>query len=136
MLEIDGLSYWHIQKALDEGYMPTIAKMLEEEGYALSRVDCGLPSQTSACQAGILFGDNHDIPSFRWLDKEKKKLYVSGKDAAELNARYAKGQGLLRGGSSINNMMAGDAQKSLLTLANIRGGTTEEQKQRPTTSTC
>ena len=42
---------------------------------------------------------------------------VSSKDAPEINNRYAKGNGLLRGGSSINNMMNGDAEKSVLTLA-------------------
>jgi uncharacterized membrane protein YvlD (DUF360 family) len=130
MLEIDGLSFHHIQKALDEGWMPTLKRMMEEESYVLTRTDCGLPSQTSACQAGIMFGDNHDIPAFRWFDKTKQHLYVSGKDAAILNQRYAKGQGLMRGGSSINNMMNGDAEKSLFTLANLKTGTKEEQKRR------
>src|SRR5512135_1790077 len=78
MMEIDGLSYHHIQKALQEGYMPHLQQMIDEEGYALSRIDCGLPSQTSACQAGIMFGDNHDIPAFRWYDKDEQKLFVSG----------------------------------------------------------
>ena len=130
MLEIDGLSFHHITKALQDGYMPTLKEMMDEEGYQLSRVDCGLPSQTSACQSGIMFGDNYDIPSFRWFDKEQNKLYVSSKDAAEINNRYAKGTGLMRGGSSINNMMDGDAEKSLLTLANIRTGTDDEKKRR------
>ena len=130
MMEIDGLSYHHIQKALAEGYMPTLKKMLDEEDYALSRVDCGLPSQTSSCQAGIMFGDNFDIPAFRWYDKDAQKLFVSGKDAAPLNERYAKGQGLMRGGSSINNLLAGDAEKSILTAANFKTGTADEKKRR------
>jgi uncharacterized membrane protein YvlD (DUF360 family) len=130
MMEIDGLSYHHITKALNEGYMPTLKQMIDEEGYVLSRVDCGLPSQTSACQAGIMFGDNHDIPSFRWYDKDEQKLYVSGKDAALLDARYARGNGLMRGGSSINNMLAGDAEKSILTACNFKTGTAEEKKRR------
>ena len=130
MLEIDGLSYHHIQKAIEGGYMPNVQRMIEEEGYVLSRTDCGLPSQTSACQTGILFGDNHDIPAFRWYDKARGKLFVSGNDAAEINARYANGQGLLRGGSSINNMMNGDATLSLLTASDLRGGTAEQKKAR------
>ena len=130
MMEIDGLSYHHIQKALAEGYMPTLQQMLDEEGYALSRMDCGLPSQTSSCQAGIMFGDNYDIPAFRWYDKDAQKLFVSGKDAAPLNERYAKGNGLMRGGSSINNLLAGDAEKSILTAANFKTGTADEKKRR------
>lgn len=130
MLEIDGLSYWHMQKAIADGWMPTVAQMVAEESYQLSHVDCGLPSQTSACQAGILFGDNYDIPAFRWYDKREQRLIVSGRDAAMINDRFANGKGLLRGGSSINNMLTGDAEKSLLTLANLREGTPEEQRRR------
>ena len=130
MLEIDGLSYHHIQKAIVDGYMPNVQQLIEQEGYVLSRTDCGLPSQTSACQTGILFGDNYDIPAFRWYDKTRGKLFVSGNDAAEINARYAHGQGLLRGGASINNMMNGDATLSLLTASDLRGGTPEQQRAR------
>jgi hypothetical protein len=104
--------------------------MMDEEGYVLDRIDCGLPSMTSAAQAGILFGDNHDIPAFRWYDKSQRKLFVSTTDAAELNMRHSTGTGLLRGGSSINNMFTGDAEKSLFTLANLRSGSDEEKKRR------
>lgn len=130
MAEIDGLSHGHIQKAVALGYMPTVRRLIQENNYRLSRVDCGLPSQTSACQAGIMFGDNDDIPAFRWFDKDRRKLYVSGKDAPEINARYSKGHGLMRGGSSINNMMAGDAEKSILTLANVTTGSPREKSRR------
>src|SRR5512136_2243372 len=130
MMEIDGLSYHHIQKALKDGYMPHLKQMIDEEDYALSRVDCGLPSQTSACQAGIMFGDNFDIPAFRWYDKDQQKLFVSGKDAAQIDSRNAKGGGLMRGGSSINNLLAGDAEKSILTASNFKTGSAEEKKRR------
>ena len=130
MLEIDGLSYWHMKKALDTGLLPSLSDMMRHEGHVLSRVDCGLPSQTSACQSGIMFGDNHDIPAFRWYDKDQGRLMVSGTDAPLINARYALGHGLMRGGSSINNMMNGDAAKSLLTLADLRGADPEQRRQR------
>ena len=104
--------------------------MIDEDGYELTRTDCGLPSMTSSCQAGIMFGDNYDIPAYRWYDKTQGKLYVSAGDAAELNARYAHGQGLMRDGSSIMNMLNGDAEKSMFTMANMRTGSPEEQKRR------
>ncbi len=130
MMEIDGVSYRHMQQALALGYMPTLQTMIDDEGYALSQIDCGLPSQTSACQAGILFGDNYDIPAFRWFDKQQQKLYVSSSDAAELNRRHSTGNGLMRGGSSINNMFDGDAEKAMLTLSKLRADTPEEGKRR------
>lgn len=130
MLEIDGLSYDHMREAIATGRMPHVKRLMEEEGYVLSRVDCGLPSQTSSCQAGILFGNNYDIPAFRWYDKKQGRAFSSSKDAHFINARCARGNGLLREGSSINNMLNGDAAKSLLTLADLRAGTPEEKKAR------
>jgi uncharacterized membrane protein YvlD (DUF360 family) len=130
LMEVDGLSFWHLKHALDNGMLPTFKRLMQSHGYEMSHVDCGVPSQTSSCQAGIMFGDNYDIPAFRWLDKEQKKLYVSGSDAPEINARYAKGNGLLRGGASINNMMNGDAKLSLLTAADLTSGSKEERAER------
>jgi len=130
MIEIDGLSYRHLKHAIEKGLLPTFKRLMDAQGYQLSHVDCGLPSQTSACQAGIMFGDNYDIPAFRWYDKEKQKLYVSGRDAPEINARYAHGHGLMRGGASINNMMNGDARHSLLTLADLKASDKHERVER------
>ena len=45
------------------------------------------------------------------------QLATGLKDAAEINGRYANGQGLLRNGTSINNLMAGDASKAILTMS-------------------
>ncbi len=130
MMEIDGLSYHHLKHAVEKGMLPTFKRLMDAYGFEISHVDCGLPSQTSACQAGIMFGDNYDIPAFRWYDKDKEKLYVSGADAAEINARYAHGQGLMRGGASINNMMNGDAKHSLLTLADLMSGSEQQRAER------
>ncbi len=130
MLEIDGLSYHHIKKAIEEGWMPTLKRMMDEEGYQLTRFDCGLPSQTSACQAGIMFGNNFDIPAFRWFDKDLGRLIVSGHDAAFINSRVATGKGLMREGSSVNNMMNGDARVSVLTLADLFQATNEQSRRR------
>lgn len=130
MLEIDGLSYHHIKKAIQDGWMPTLKRMMDEEGYQLSRFDCGLPSQTSACQAGIMFGNNFDIPAFRWFDKDLGRLIVSGHDAPLINSRVATGNGLMRDGSSVNNMMNGDARVSVLTLADLFQASDEQHRRR------
>jgi uncharacterized membrane protein YvlD (DUF360 family) len=130
VLQVDGLSYYHLQDALAHGYMPNIARMIDEDGYVLSRTDCGLSSQTSACQAGIFYGDNYDIPAFRWFSKAENRLYVAGSDAAIINARYGGGNGLLRDGVSINNLLDGDARLSLLTATDLTGGEDEERKAR------
>jgi uncharacterized membrane protein YvlD (DUF360 family) len=130
LLEIDGLSYQRAQRAIEEGLMPTLRDLLVQGGHRLSRFDCGLPSQTSACQAGIMYGDNYDIPAFRWYEKERGRLLVSNNfaDAAEINSRFAHGHGLLRGGASINNLMSGDAQKTLLTMSALSEGPAGERR--------
>ncbi|MBU1746311.1 MAG: phage holin family protein, partial [Chloroflexi bacterium] len=132
MLEIDGLSYPSIRHALDRGLMPTVGRLMRDGTHALSTYDCGIPSQTSSCQAGIMYGDNFDIPAFRWYEKDHDRLMVSNhfNDAAEMNARYAHGHGLLRQGSSTNNLMAGDAAKVLLTMSVLRDNTEDEKRRR------
>jgi hypothetical protein len=83
-----------------------------------------LPSQTSASQAGIMFGRNDDIPAFRWWNKEDAALFVSNHaaDAEALQQRLEKlNPGLLeKDGASIGNLTSGGAERSYLTLATMR----------------
>jgi uncharacterized membrane protein YvlD (DUF360 family) len=127
MLEIDGLSHTVLRTALDAGRLSTIATLLASGSHALSPYDCGLPSQTSACQAGIMFGENWDIPAFRWYEKENGRVVSSSDldDAAAMNARLSNGDGLLRGGSGIDNHMMGDADTAVAVMSGIRGRSPE-----------
>lgn len=121
LLEIDGLSHQRMQRAIDEGLMPTVRGLHRAGRHQLTRFDCGLPSQTSSCQAGIMYGDNDDIPAFRWYSKRDRRMRVSNNldDANYINYRHSTGHGLLRDGASINNLINGDAARSLLTLSTI-----------------
>ncbi len=130
MLEIDGLSFWHIKKAVEEGYMPTIKGLIDKKGYQISRAECGIPSSTPACQAGILQGNNVNMPAFRWLDKEANRIISGGPQMAEVEPLLSDGNGLLEGGTSIGNMFSGDADKSILTFTKIIEGTEEDKKKR------
>lgn len=120
LLEIDGLSYERMRTAVERGWMPAVRDLLKA-GHCLMRFDCGLPSQTSSSQAGIMYGDNEDIPAFRWYDKRRSRMRVSNNpdDAHFINVRHSNGRGLLRQGASINNLINGDAARSLLTLSTI-----------------
>ena len=130
MLEIDGLSYWHIKKAVEDGYMPTIKKLIDEQGFQISHAECGIPSSTPACQAGILQGNNVNMPAFRWLDKETNTMISGGPQMAEVEPLLSNGHGLLEGGSSIANMFSGDAEKAILTFSRLTTSTKEEKKKR------
>ncbi|MGD9046770.1 MAG: alkaline phosphatase family protein, partial [Anaerolineae bacterium] len=120
IVEIDGLAYDYLRQALSEGYMPYLARLLTDRKLRLARWRCGLPSTTPASQAGILYGNNWDIPGFRWYDKatgESIMCKLPGATRA-VQKRIAAGRaGLLRGGSSYTNMFDGDARLSLFTLS-------------------
>ncbi|GAI95052.1 unnamed protein product, partial [marine sediment metagenome] len=112
------------------GWMPTLKEMIDQEGYKISRVDCGTPATTPACQAGILLGNNHDIPAFRWFDKDQNRLMVGNNVAEEIEPHLSNGLGLVRDGSSIGNIFSGDARKSILTFSKLRTGSEEDKKNR------
>ncbi len=85
--------------------------------------ECDLSSQTGASQAGLLLGSNHDMPAFRWYEKETGKTMVSnhGKDATELERRHSDGGGLLAaGGASRGNMFSGDAPRCSATMSVLK----------------
>jgi len=121
IVEIDGLAYVHLQEARAKQRMPALESLLRDGDNSLTAWDCGIPSQTSSSQAGIMYGNNFDIPAFRWFERERGRLVVSGnaKDAKEIEERVSQGHGLLTGGSSVNNLLSGDAQRVALTLSEI-----------------
>lgn len=67
-----------MQKALARGYMPSVKHLLEKEDYEVLPYRCGIPSTTPFSQAGILYGDNSEIPAFRWWDKQAGLLVEFG----------------------------------------------------------
>ena len=79
-------------------------------------------SQTGACQAGLLHGDNDDMPAFRWWEKDRGRAIVTNhpRDAAEIERRHSNGRGLLHeDGASRANILSGDAVHSLLTMSTV-----------------
>lgn len=122
-LEIDGLSEPVLRAAIDAGYAPTMKAWLDRGSYRLVRWETDLSSQTSASQAGILLGDNDEVPGFRWYDKRLGRVVVSSSpgDSRNLQDRLSTGRGLLAdGGASRGNMFSGDADDSLFTLATLQ----------------
>ncbi|MEO1062093.1 MAG: phage holin family protein [Actinomycetota bacterium] len=121
-LQIDGLSHDVLLEAIDGGHAPTLARWLSEGSHALLRWECDLSSQTGAMQAGILLGDNDDMPAFRWFDKETGRIMVSNHpgDAAAIEAARSTGDGLLAaGGVSRGNVFSGDAPDSMFTFSTV-----------------
>jgi len=119
IIQIDGLAHQYLQEAMERGYAPTLRRLLTSGDAQLARWRCGLPSSTAAVQAGIMFGNNWDVPSFRWYEKDRDLSVVCKVPALvrEVQERVSAGRrGILEGGSSYVNMFDGDARLSLFTL--------------------
>ncbi len=120
-IQIDGLARPILLNQIRAGRVPTMARWLRSGSHRITPWTCRLPSQTSASQAGILFGTSDGIPAFRWYEKSSGRLLVSNRpaDAAEIERRLSRGDGLLRGGASIGNLFSGDAAESILTMSRL-----------------
>ena len=70
LFEIDGLAEPVLRRALSDGHAPTMARWIEDGTHRIVPWECDLSSQTGASQAGLLLGSNHDMPAFRWYEKE------------------------------------------------------------------
>jgi putative membrane protein len=121
-IEIDGLAEPVLRRAIAEGYMPHVKSWIDEGRYEITRWEPDLSSQTSASQAGILLGNNTNIPAFRWWDKERGKLMVSSsmETARALEAELSSGNGLLvNDGASRFNVFSGDAIDAVCTFSRV-----------------
>lgn len=122
-LEIDGLARPILEKALNEGHMPTLMRWLESGSHELTGWETDTSSQTSASQAGILHGNNTNIPAFRWYDKERGEVIASSDTKAlpVIEEILSDGNGLLSDeGASRGNLFSGDADYVLATASAIR----------------
>jgi uncharacterized membrane protein YvlD (DUF360 family) len=128
-LEIDGLAFPVLQRAMRSGHAPNLARWLEQDGHVLLEWETDLSSQTGASQAGILLGSNADIPAFRWVQKKDRRVVTcsSPKDCAEIERAHA-GSGLLAGGgASRGNLLSGEADEVILTVSRME----EERRANP-----
>lgn len=129
-LEIDGLALPVLRRAIRDGTTPTMARWLEEGSHRLVGWETDLSSQTGASQAGILLGDNDDIPAFRWVDKGRRTVVTcsSPADCAAIERARSSGDGLLvDGGTSRGNLLSGEADEALLTVSRL----TDERAPNP-----
>ena len=121
-LEIDGLAHDVLRRAIRDGNAPNLARWAHGGTHRLLRWETDWSSQTGACQAGLLHGDNDDMPAFRWWEKENGRAIVTNhpRDAAELERRHSNGRGLLHeDGASRANIVSGDAVHTLLTMSTV-----------------
>jgi uncharacterized membrane protein YvlD (DUF360 family)/predicted AlkP superfamily pyrophosphatase or phosphodiesterase len=125
-LEIDGLALPVLRRAMRDGSAPNMARWLADNTHHLIEWEPDLSSQTGASQAGILLGSNHDIPAFRWVEKETGTMMTCSapEDCARIEREHATGNGLLvEGGASRGNLLSGEAEAVILTVSRMEAET-------------
>ncbi|MDT9682658.1 phage holin family protein [Streptomyces sp. TRM76323] len=121
-LQLDGVGHRVLRDALDAGLMPTLAAW-ERTTHRLTPWRTDWSSQTGASQLALLHGTNHDVPAFRWYEKDTGRLMVSNRpaSAAELQRRAAARTGdpglLADDGASRGNLFGGGADQLALVLS-------------------
>lgn len=128
-VQLDGVGHDVLVRAARQGLMPTVARWLGA-GPGPGRVTHRLvpwrtdwSSQTGASQLGILHGSNHDVPAFRWYEKDTREVMVCNRpsSAAELQRRAARRAGhrglLASDGASRGNLFSGGAGEQALVLS-------------------
>ncbi len=122
-LEIDGCSEAVFRRAIAEGVMPTMARWLHSGSHRIVGWETDLSCQTGAAQAGILHGNNHNIPAFRWVEKADNNRVISSngpKDSPVIEQRISDGNGLLaRAGAGRANLFSGNAEDDLMVYSTL-----------------
>ncbi|WP_373429407.1 alkaline phosphatase family protein [Streptomyces sp. V4I23] len=121
-VQLDGVGHDVLLRAAGSGVMPTVASRLGDT-HRLTPWRTDWSSQTGASQLGILHGSNHDVPAFRWYEKDRRRIVVSNRpaSAAELQRRAvertADGGLLTVDGASRGNLFSGGADQLALVLS-------------------
>jgi hypothetical protein len=126
LIQIDGLSHTQLERALGQGRMPFLARLLREEGYRLRPLYSGLPSTTPAVQGELFYGVPGAVPAFSFVDRTRRRIVRMYEDepaaAVErwLAQRAGPGEpGLLAGGSAYLDVYTGGASDPRFCMASL-----------------
>ena len=123
VVQIDGLSRAVLERALAEGRMPFLRRLLQRGGCRLHPMSVGLPTSTPAFQMAAMYGVAPDIPGFHYHDKRRRAdvYFPRAGDAAHVEAAQAAGRrGIVAGGSTYGCVFTGGADNSLMTFAMLK----------------
>ncbi|HXF70185.1 MAG TPA: alkaline phosphatase family protein [Thermoflexus sp.] len=123
LIQIDGLSFPHLQQALEEGRMPYLARQIRKGRFRVSPWFAGFPTTTPVVTAALLYGQLDAIPGFRWYEKARRMRMVMKRPdhVRQVASRLHKSGagGLLRGGACYASMFDGGAERTIFTLSTM-----------------
>lgn len=112
LIQIDGLARHQLERAIRRGRMPFLRGLLQRHGHEIHTFYSGQPSSTPAVQGELHFGVRCAVPAFSFLDRQAGELGVMMYPATAKRVQSelaARGDGLLKGGSSWSNIYTGGA---------------------------
>ncbi|MEX2963574.1 endonuclease/exonuclease/phosphatase family protein [Microbulbifer sp. TYP-18] len=103
LIQIDGLAYPQLQKALANRKMRFLRRLIRKEHYHLQHLFPGVPSTTPAVQAELFYGVRAIVPAFGFMMRETQELVrmYDPKTATRVEEKLkaCHTEPLLRGGS-------------------------------------
>ena len=114
---VDAFGFNSLKKVRDTKYMPFLSQLLKR--YNVTSYNVGVPTTTPYVQASVFYGVNDMIPGFRYFDKNYKKRIVAGSPLGAFHVEkklQERGKGILVNGSSLGNIFAGGAKRTLFTF--------------------
>ncbi|EME22118.1 phage holin family protein [Rhodococcus triatomae] len=124
-IQIDGLGHDVLRRAVGDGVVPHLAKLVHGGSHRLTPWHTDWSSQTGASQLGILHGDNHNVPAFRWYDKTRGAVSVfsnpADNAAREIERAHRPGLLAVGDGASRGNLFTGGAADNVLVVSRMRG---------------
>lgn len=125
MVQIDGLGFTQFERALRNGTMPFLSRLLKKEGYGVTRHYSGVPSNTPAVQGMLFYGVKTCVPTFSFKDSQTGKVshMFNPEFASAVEDRLKdKGEPLLTGGSAYGNIFTGGAKEPHFCASSIGWG--------------
>jgi len=123
IVQIDGLSREVLERALKEGRMPFLRRLIERGGHRLHPMSVGLPTSTPAFQMAAMYGVSPDIPGFHYHDKRRRSdvYFPRAGDAAWVESTQAAGRrGIVTGGATYGCVFTGGAANNTFSFTMLK----------------
>ncbi len=123
LIQVDGLSRTQMERAMANGRLPFLSRLIRDRHFSLENFYSGMPSTTPAVQAEIFYGKKCAVPAFHFFDRKTGravKMYEP-ETAGEYDARLkaCPGDSLIKGGQSYSNIYQAEAATSRYCAADL-----------------
>jgi endonuclease/exonuclease/phosphatase family metal-dependent hydrolase len=113
LIQLDGLAYDQLKRAISQGRMPFVRRLLQRENYEMTSFYSGQPATTPAVQGELHYNVRAAVPSFGFLDRKAKRFRImydhDTVNEVEATLKATGDEPLLKDGSSWVNIYSGGA---------------------------